>query len=65
MTEYCEIEGKIKFKSPNEAYRRGVIIKKNRGCNIRAYKCQHCDGWHLTSQRDKYAKPRKLHRKGK
>lgn len=63
--EYCEIEGKIKFKTPHEAYRRGEGMKKKRGSNIRAYKCPHCDGWHLTSQHDRYGKKRKLHRKGR
>lgn len=61
--EYCEIEGKIKFKNPNQAHNKGELIKKYRGCNIRVYKCPHCDGWHLTSQRDKHAK-KKLHKKG-
>lgn len=65
MIEYCEDEGKIKFKSQQDAYTRGRKLAKHRGGNVRAYKCSFCNCYHLTAQQDRYKKRRRLHRKGK
>jgi hypothetical protein len=56
--------GKARFRSQDSAentlrdmtrskrWTRRVITGR---CEIRAYHCQMCDGWHLTSQRPDYA----------
>ncbi len=65
MTEYCEVEGKIKFPNQQEAYNHGRHVKNRSGGNIRVYKCSFCHFYHMTAQRDRYGKKRRLHKKGK
>ena len=65
MTEFCSEEGKVIYKSQQEAYVAGRSVKKYHGGNIRAYKCNFCGFYHVTSQQDKYAKKRTLHKKGR
>ena len=52
MQEYCDKNGKVKYKSPQEAYRYGQRIKNHRGGNVRAYRCQWCGSFHLTSKHE-------------
>ena len=65
MSEYCDREGKIIYKSPNDAHQHGGCLKKRHGGNVRVYKCRWCGGYHITSMQDRYAKKRGLHKKGK
>lgn len=45
--EVCE--AKQKFESKAEAKQTAVAIKKRNGKPLEPYKCDNCDGWHLTS----------------
>lgn len=65
MQEYCDKNGKVKYKSPQEAYRYGQRIKNHRGGNVRAYRCQWCGAYHLTSKHETRERTRTLHKKGK
>lgn len=64
MNEYCEANGKVKYKSPQEAYKYGRKMQKNRGGNVRAYVCEFCGAYHLTHKHEFHEKRRKLHKRG-
>ena len=39
---------KIKFNSKQEAEDKIEVLKKYKGITLYQYKCNVCDGWHLT-----------------
>ena len=41
--------GKLVFDSQQTAEAEARVIKWRRGTKLRAYKCRHCDLWHLAS----------------
>jgi len=52
MSQTCEETGKLKYTSPQEASRvRREMDKRSGAKRGRAYKCEHCGTWHITSKR--------------
>jgi hypothetical protein len=52
-TDRCGPTRKVRFASHEAAFSRaGEILDRNnpRTAGFRAYQCNHCLGWHLTSQ---------------
>lgn len=57
-TSTCYLTGKVRFEDEDSALKAlvdAVTIRTSKGyarIESRAYYCQYCSGWHLTSQRD-------------
>lgn len=52
MTQSDEVlpcEGKLKFASIRDAEAQAVVLNHQRGIQLKAYKCKHCEWWHLAS----------------
>lgn len=48
----CKSTGKVRYRTQQSAERRlaHLILHTARHAPCRAYPCEHCDGWHLTSK---------------
>lgn len=46
--QVCIHSGKESFPSPQAAHATAQRIRGRGAYEARAYKCPHCDGWHLT-----------------
>lgn len=40
---------KLKFSSFKEANAASVVANHQRGTKLKAYRCKHCEWWHLAS----------------
>ena len=47
----CPIEGKVCFRKRDAQTKRNTIARSGRSRTMRIYQCEHCETWHLTSQR--------------
>lgn len=43
---------KMSFDTETEARSTAAAVDWQRGAKLKAYKCRHCDYWHLSSQPD-------------
>lgn len=40
---------KLHFSSQKEAEAQAVVLEHQRGTKLKAYKCRHCEWWHLAT----------------
>lgn len=45
----CDVTGKTRFGSRHAAT-KSRHAGRNKGARMRPYLCEHCHGWHLTTQ---------------
>lgn len=50
--EKLPCDDKLAFDSKKEADDQARVIKWQRGTKLKAYKCRHCELWHLSSYAD-------------
>ena len=54
---YCETHGKVKYNSPQEAYKHASVVKNRKlKKELRVYMCPFCHKYHLSHSTRKYRK---------
>lgn len=47
QSDLVECHGKHRFTSAERAQQIGRVSRRRNRSNLGAYRCHHCDGWHL------------------
>ncbi|MGI9027813.1 MAG: hypothetical protein ACR2FM_03150 [Candidatus Saccharimonadales bacterium] len=47
--EPLQCADKLRFASSKEATASATVAEHQRGIKLKAYRCRHCDWWHLAS----------------